>query len=434
MHKKEIDISQIRKYLNGELDAKAMHQLERRAQDDPFLMDALEGYDHIRNNQQANLDELSERLKRRITPKGGRIILWKYLAAAASILVVVTVGGLLLYNRQPANKQRIADIVRPVATDTIAAAEKPRTEVQSKIAAPTPPPPVTYQQKSANNNIAFTPPVVMADMEASKPVTNVRPDSAYGYLAPPGNDVLKKTIFGNAVAAAPINIAPQDDVIRQADKALQGRAAGVIADNFSNTLRKKTQPNNLVTGRVIERDGGLPLRGATVMIAGTKVATVTNVDGFFTIRVDTSKDKLYIANLGYQSRQISAHNRDSLASIKLNPDDKALAEVVVVGYGSKKKDEDNAVVNGAHPGPGWTSFNKYLKESAVSPDGSTGVVKLSFNVAANGTISDIIVKKRLSKTADQTAIDLVNNGPAWIGNTNGQTEKVTVKVKFVRPK
>ena len=38
---KKNDILQIRKYLNGELNARAMHQLERRAQDDPFLMDAM---------------------------------------------------------------------------------------------------------------------------------------------------------------------------------------------------------------------------------------------------------------------------------------------------------------------------------------------------------------------------------------------------------
>ena len=37
------DISQIKKYLEGKLDARSRYELERRAQDDPFLMDALEG-------------------------------------------------------------------------------------------------------------------------------------------------------------------------------------------------------------------------------------------------------------------------------------------------------------------------------------------------------------------------------------------------------
>ena len=43
MSKHRDDIMQIKKYLAGQLDARAMHQLERRALDDPFLADALEG-------------------------------------------------------------------------------------------------------------------------------------------------------------------------------------------------------------------------------------------------------------------------------------------------------------------------------------------------------------------------------------------------------
>ena len=48
---REKDILQIRKYLNGELDAAAMHELERRALDDPFLADAIEGFEHAGGGQ-----------------------------------------------------------------------------------------------------------------------------------------------------------------------------------------------------------------------------------------------------------------------------------------------------------------------------------------------------------------------------------------------
>ena len=60
--KRETDILLISKYLNGELNTKAMHRLERRAQDDPFLMDALEGYDRAADDQKAQLDELGSML------------------------------------------------------------------------------------------------------------------------------------------------------------------------------------------------------------------------------------------------------------------------------------------------------------------------------------------------------------------------------------
>ncbi len=190
----------------------------------------------------------------------------------------------------------------------------------------------------------------------------------------------------------------------------------------------------MVTGRVIETDHGLPVIGATVKVAGTNTITHTNIDGYFSIPADSSKDKLYIANIGYQSRQVSTHSRDSLGKIALQPDNSALCEVVVVGYGTSKKTGNETADTSAHPNSGWANFNKYLKKNAVLPDGSTGVVKLSFKVAGNGSISDISIVKGLSKIADQKAIDLINNGPAWIGNADGQTQKVNVKVKFVKAK
>ena len=68
------DIIQIRKYLNGELNARAMHELEHRALDDPFLADALEGFEHASSDQEANLAELTDRLHQRTEKKSRKII------------------------------------------------------------------------------------------------------------------------------------------------------------------------------------------------------------------------------------------------------------------------------------------------------------------------------------------------------------------------
>ncbi len=144
---------QIRKYLNGELDAKAMHQLERRAQDDPFLMDALEGYENTRNDQYANLNEISKRLQQRIAPKQRRIIPWKYMAAAAAVLIFLTIGGLFLHNYQSANKIRVADIEKPANKAPAEDQKKTDSEKENKIAASSPAPrPEHLQKLSANNN------------------------------------------------------------------------------------------------------------------------------------------------------------------------------------------------------------------------------------------------------------------------------------------
>ncbi|MFD1257188.1 TonB family protein [Mucilaginibacter terrae] len=119
------DILQIRKYLNGELDAHAMHELERQALDDPFLMDALEGYGQAGRNQQPHLNELQNRLQQRVTPAKKRLTLWPVMGIAASVVLFLSVGGWWLLNyRAPANKpdgmpaDKTEVVVRPLVTDT----------------------------------------------------------------------------------------------------------------------------------------------------------------------------------------------------------------------------------------------------------------------------------------------------------------------------
>ena len=70
------DIIQIRKYLNGELNARAMHELERRALDDPFLADALEGFEHAPPDQEGNLAELTDRLRQRTEKTVRKMVPW----------------------------------------------------------------------------------------------------------------------------------------------------------------------------------------------------------------------------------------------------------------------------------------------------------------------------------------------------------------------
>ncbi len=427
MSNRETDISQIRKYLNGELDAKAMHQLERRAQSDPFLMDALEGYGYAQGSQYARLDEISKRLRQRITAKERRIIPWKYMAIAASVLVVLTFGVVFFQNNRSVTKQqRVANVVKydgKATSDTVA---NRLAEQQKPIAAPTAAAPANQLRKlSPNNNAGVTQaPPVAKDIAATKPsrAVNIRAD----------------TVADREVSSSVAAVTPADELAtadkKQEDKALQGHAAGAIVDNHTREARTK-QLKNVVIGRVIETDHGLPVAGATVRVEGSNVTAHTNNSGYFTIPADTSKDKLYIANLGYVSRQVGTKNKDSLKKIKLEPDNNSLNEVVVTQYKSNKNaDDETATESGAHPGNGWGDFNKYLKKNAVSPDGSAGVVKLSFTVAADGAVSNITVTKSLSKAADQKAIDLVKNGTAWVGNTNGQPEKVTVRIKFVKAK
>ncbi|GAB3276890.1 TonB-dependent receptor [Larkinella harenae] len=90
-----------------------------------------------------------------------------------------------------------------------------------------------------------------------------------------------------------------------------------------------------VKGRITdENDIGLP--GASVVIKGTNVGTTTSTDGHYSLSVPTGSETLVISYIGYVSQEIVLNNR-TVINVKLVNDNKALSEVVVVGYGTRAK-------------------------------------------------------------------------------------------------
>ena len=82
-----------------------------------------------------------------------------------------------------------------------------------------------------------------------------------------------------------------------------------------------------------ENDEGLP--GATIIIKGTTIGTVTDINGEFSLKA--FPDTLIIVSYsGYERQEISIDNQTTL-NIKLTPDVETLKEVVVVGYGAQEK-------------------------------------------------------------------------------------------------
>ncbi|MDL2322456.1 TonB-dependent receptor [Bacteroidales bacterium OttesenSCG-928-A17] len=89
-----------------------------------------------------------------------------------------------------------------------------------------------------------------------------------------------------------------------------------------------------ITGTVIDEEG-LPIVGATVKELGTTNATSTDLDGRYSLRVD-SKATLEIRYLGYKPSEIPVNNK-RIIDVEMVLSTEDLDEVVVVGYGSQKK-------------------------------------------------------------------------------------------------
>jgi TonB-linked SusC/RagA family outer membrane protein len=97
------------------------------------------------------------------------------------------------------------------------------------------------------------------------------------------------------------------------------------------TLQQKKK----LTGTITE-ENGKPLPGATVMIEGTTIGAISDLNGNFTIESTSENQKLVFSFMGYKT-QVVPISGILIVDINMVPDFQAIDEVVVIGYGTQKK-------------------------------------------------------------------------------------------------
>ncbi|MDB5118418.1 MAG: hypothetical protein JWQ79_3910 [Mucilaginibacter sp.] len=429
MSSKRANISQIEKYLDGKLDATAMHQLERQAQDDPFLMDALEGYEKSGVKQQ-QLNELQSRLQQRVSEKQKRIIPWRIIAIAASVLIVLTLGGLWIHNNQPQKQQQIAQVDKTAIKSSPLTQAPALAENKKEIIEKSEPLAVLSSPHKALSRKNRT---VNSYADAIKPQANASSDMLSAELDKADRPVTKP---------AEKDSTPLDEALVMAysakrktvnKKATDSNIVASLAGKVPGVSLKEISAKNKIQGMVVD-DRGQPLPGVVVKVKGTNTTVVTNSDGNFILNADSNKkENLTISFVGFETKELIASNNKPL-KVALSPNNNSLNEVVVTGYGTQKKSTVTGSVSTIPPKGDVRNekknFENYIKDKAISPDGKTGTVKLSFTISGNGGLSDFKITKSLSDAADKTAIDLVKKGPAWSSEANGQPKTVEVKIRF----
>ena len=93
--------------------------------------------------------------------------------------------------------------------------------------------------------------------------------------------------------------------------------------------------SNVVSGKIVAADDGDPLIGASVIVKGTNLGTVSDIDGNYSIVLPQNSRKLTFSYVGYVSQTHTVEPGSTL-NIRLKEDQASLQEVVVVGYGVSK--------------------------------------------------------------------------------------------------
>lgn len=96
------------------------------------------------------------------------------------------------------------------------------------------------------------------------------------------------------------------------------------------------QPTKTVTGNIKDASGQ-PLLGVTVLVKGTTIGTISDVNGNFSLAVPANAQTLVFSFVGMDTQEIDIGTRTTF-NVTLAESQIGLAEVVVVGYGSQKKE------------------------------------------------------------------------------------------------
>ena len=149
-----------------------------------------------------------------------------------------------------------------------------------------------------------------------------------------------------------------------------------------------------IQGNVIDENGE-PVIGATIVEkANTQNATITDFDGNFTINVKAGQT-ITVSYIGYEAQELAAKQG---MTIKLQPDNKVLDEVVVVGYGVQKKSSVTGAISQVKP---EDMENRTISNAQQALQGKTSGVQIISSSAAPGSSPTVRVRGYSSNTTSE---------------------------------
>jgi hypothetical protein len=137
-------------------------------------------------------------------------------------------------------------------------------------------------------------------------------------------------------------------------------------DYYSRPPIYNQQPG-LINGKVTDNEGET-LPGVNVLVEGTTIGTVTNQDGFYSLSIPPQAGvNLVFSMIGFVSQTIPANSGN--INIVLEPDVMELQEVVVTGYGGRKKGKNNvpAALQGRAAGVMYAEDNIMVRGNSSIP-------------------------------------------------------------------
>src|SRR5574344_85780 len=152
-----------------------------------------------------------------------------------------------------------------------------------------------------------------------------------------------------------------------------------------------------ITGTVTDADDGSTLPGVSVVVKGTSIGTVTDIDGKFTLNVTKDAKTLRFTFVGFEPKEIELGTTSSYA-IKLTKTDVSVDEVVVTAMGiSKEKKALGYAVQDVQSEKLTQGASNNL---ATALQGKVSGVEVNTSSGMPGASSQIVIRGARSFTGD----------------------------------
>ena len=378
----------LKDYIRGKRHGEEANRLERKAMEDPFLQDAIDGYDAVEGDHASAIEKLEKQLtqpRKRVDKPKKRVNQWVWIGAAAALLLLLIGIPYLLFQPDRSAEPIIASM-RPSLD-----AEIPEGEIAA--------------------------PLLTADSLL------VADRSTRETEALPHEPVSRQIIQSEQV--------DKHDTTREADRtipqppvsrALAGRVSGTAVsesarESSSRITRLSTDERDhlLVSGRVVDETGE-PLIGATISLKDSEsiIGTVTDMEGKFRLIVPKDEEgKLVASFIGMNDAPIPL--KENAGEITLKSDDLALSEVVVTGYGTQKKSITTGAVMTVKKKFGETEFKEYFFEhyDTTLCEGQPIFFTVEFFIDAKGRPTGIHIKENSCPGLETEIKRLLLGSPLW---------------------
>ena len=181
-----------------------------------------------------------------------------------------------------------------------------------------------------------------------------------------------------------------------------------------------TQQDGKITG-VITDQANVPIIGANVVVKGSSIGSISDMDGRFSLDA-SEKDILLISYIGYMTKEVKIGKQHSL-KIQLTEDTQNIDEVVVIGYGSVKKSDLTGSVSSVKTAELQQTPMTSIDQGLVGRASGVQVIQTS---GMPGAVASIRVRGSSSLQGGNEPLYVIDGFPVYsgsgFGNTGGKTQ------------